>query len=127
MTLEDYRLRYALYKTDKDLQAAHAAFPGSSPGTTTRPRTTTRGVGRERHPAREVPDPPGRRLPRVLGEHAAAHAAATAGPDMRLYRRFQYGRLAQFDILDTRQYRSNQANGDGWQYPTKSPPTRRAP
>ena len=27
MTLEDYRNRYALYKIDADLQAAHAAFP----------------------------------------------------------------------------------------------------
>ena len=27
MTLEDYRIRHALYKTDADLQAAHAAFP----------------------------------------------------------------------------------------------------
>jgi alkaline phosphatase D len=36
---------------------------------------------------------------------------------MKLYRRFHWGRLAQFDILDTRQYRSNQAQGDGWQIP----------
>jgi alkaline phosphatase D len=28
-TLEDYRNRHAQYKTDPDLQAAHAAFPGS--------------------------------------------------------------------------------------------------
>ncbi len=41
VTLEDYRLRYALYKSDPDLRAAHAAHPSSSPGTTTRPRTTT--------------------------------------------------------------------------------------
>ncbi|MET9427006.1 alkaline phosphatase D family protein, partial [Streptomyces sp. NPDC003036] len=27
VTLEDYRMRYALYKTDPDLQAAHAAHP----------------------------------------------------------------------------------------------------
>lgn len=27
MTLEDYRNRYALYKSDLDLQASHAAFP----------------------------------------------------------------------------------------------------
>jgi len=27
ITLEDYRLRYSLYKTDRDLQAAHAAYP----------------------------------------------------------------------------------------------------
>lgn len=39
------------------------------------------------------------------------------GPDMKLYRRLHFGRLAQFDILDTRQYRSDQAYGDGWQKP----------
>ncbi len=27
VTLEDYRLRYALYKSDPDLRAAHAAHP----------------------------------------------------------------------------------------------------
>ncbi|MHC3412757.1 alkaline phosphatase D family protein, partial [Streptomyces sp. DT17] len=27
VTLEDYRLRYALYKSDTDLRAAHAAHP----------------------------------------------------------------------------------------------------
>ena len=35
-TLDDYRNRYALYKSDRDLQAAHAAHPWISPGTTTR-------------------------------------------------------------------------------------------
>lgn len=39
------------------------------------------------------------------------------GPDLKLYRRLHWGRLAQFDVLDTRQYRSNQAYGDGWQFP----------
>jgi alkaline phosphatase D len=33
------------------------------------------------------------------------------GPDMRLYRRFQFGRLLDFSVLDTRQYRSKQACG----------------
>lgn len=45
-TLDDYRLRYALYKSDPALQAAHASAPGSSPGTTTRWRTTTRATFR---------------------------------------------------------------------------------
>ncbi len=36
---------------------------------------------------------------------------------MRLYRRLTFGRLAQFDILDTRQYRGDQAYGDGWRTP----------
>ncbi|NEC77408.1 alkaline phosphatase D family protein, partial [Streptomyces rochei] len=39
------------------------------------------------------------------------------GPDLKLYRRLHWGRLAQFDVLDTRQYRSDQAYGDGWQFP----------
>jgi phosphodiesterase/alkaline phosphatase D-like protein len=39
------------------------------------------------------------------------------GPDLQLYRRFQFGRLAEFSVLDTRQYRSDQAYGDG----TKAP------
>jgi alkaline phosphatase/alkaline phosphatase D len=34
------------------------------------------------------------------------------GPDARLYRRLSWGSLARFDILDTRQYRSDQACND---------------
>ncbi|RYE94205.1 MAG: hypothetical protein EOO77_44475, partial [Oxalobacteraceae bacterium] len=34
------------------------------------------------------------------------------GPDLMLYRRLTFGDLAQFNVLDTRQYRSDQANGD---------------
>ena len=36
------------------------------------------------------------------------------GPDMRLYRRINYGDLAQFSVLDTRQYRTDQPCGDGF-------------
>lgn len=39
-TLTDYRNRHAQYKTDTNLQAAHAAFPGSRHGTTTNSTTT---------------------------------------------------------------------------------------
>ncbi|CAM5457463.1 Alkaline phosphatase D OS=Streptomyces violarus OX=67380 GN=FHS41_003169 PE=4 SV=1 [Streptomyces violarus] len=47
---------------------------------------------------------------------------------MRLYRRRHWGRLAQFDVLDTRQYRSDQAYGDKAHVPGQaSPTTRRAP
>ncbi len=46
-TLDDYRWRYALYKSDPDLQAAHAAqrLDGRRP-TTTRSTTTTRATRR---------------------------------------------------------------------------------
>ena len=38
-------------------------------------------------------------------------AALPRGPDMQLYRSASFGRLAQFMVLDTRQYRTSQANG----------------
>jgi alkaline phosphatase D len=35
------------------------------------------------------------------------------GPDMQLYRKASFGRLAELFVLDTRQYRTDQPNGDG--------------
>ncbi|MDW6063267.1 alkaline phosphatase D family protein [Streptomyces sp. FXJ1.4098] len=118
ITLDQYRLRYALYKTDEDLQAAHAAFPWY---------VTWDDHETENNYAGDI-DENGNPPEEFLIRRAAAYRAywenmplrmpqQPDGPDMRLYRRFHYGRLAQFDILDTRQYRSNQAYGDGWQYP----------
>ncbi|MDT3398702.1 alkaline phosphatase D family protein [Streptomyces sp. B1866] len=118
VTLEDYRLRYALYKSDADLQAAHAAFPWYV--TWDDHETENNYAGG----VDENDDPP----EEFLVRRAAAYRAywenmplrapqLPSGPDMRLYRRFEYGKLAQFDILDTRQYRSDQAYGDGWQFP----------
>ncbi|MET8681797.1 alkaline phosphatase D family protein [Streptomyces sp. NPDC004647] len=117
-TLEDYRLRYALYKTDPDLIAAHAAHPFV---------VTWDDHETENNYADDIPEndvPP----QEFLIRRAAAYRAywenqplrrpqQPSGSDMQLYRRLQFGTLAQFDILDTRQYRSNQAYGDGWQVP----------
>ncbi|MEU8625665.1 alkaline phosphatase D family protein [Streptomyces sp. NPDC048669] len=117
-TLEDYRLRYALYKSDPDLRAAHAAHPFV---------VTWDDHETENNYAGDTPEndvPP----QEFLIRRAAAYRAywenqplrapqRPTGPDMRLYRRLQFGRLAQFDILDTRQYRSDQAYGDGWHAP----------
>ncbi|WP_031014430.1 alkaline phosphatase D family protein [Streptomyces sp. NRRL F-5727] len=118
VTLEDYRLRYGLYKSDPDLRAAHAAHPFV---------VTWDDHETENNYAGGIPEnsvPP----EEFLLRRAAAYRAywehqplrrpqLPEGPDMRLYRRLSFGRLAQFDILDTRQYRSDQAYGDGWQVP----------
>ncbi|MEV7279543.1 alkaline phosphatase D family protein [Streptomyces sp. NPDC093111] len=118
LTLDDYRLRYALYKSDPDLIAAHAAHPFV---------VTWDDHETENNYAGDTPEndvPP----EEFLIRRAAAYRAywenqplrrpqRPQGPDMRLYRRLRFGRLAQFDILDTRQYRSDQAYGDGWQVP----------
>ncbi|MER5225830.1 alkaline phosphatase D family protein [Streptomyces flaveus] len=119
VTLEDYRLRYALYKSDPDLRAAHAAHPF----VVTWDDHETENNYADDTPENDVPPE------EFLLRRAAAYRAywenqplrrpqQPQGPDMRLYRRLRWGRLAQFDILDTRQYRTNQANGDGWKTPT---------
>jgi alkaline phosphatase D len=40
-------------------------------------------------------------------------ASLPRGSGMRLYRRLRFGDLAEFNALDTRQYRSDQPCGDG--------------
>ncbi|MEU0132597.1 alkaline phosphatase D family protein [Streptomyces sp. NPDC006296] len=118
VTLEDYRMRYGLYRSDPDLRAAHAAHPFV---------VTWDDHETENNYAGDTPEndvPP----EEFLLRRAAAYRAywenqplrtpqRPAGPDMRLYRRLRFGGLAQFDVLDTRQYRSDQAYGDGWQVP----------
>jgi len=40
--------------------------------------------------------------------------AIPAGADMKIYRTVQWGQLANFHMMDTRQYRDDQLAGDGW-------------
>ncbi|MFG2209026.1 alkaline phosphatase D family protein [Streptomyces sp. NPDC048638] len=118
VTLDDYRLRYALYKSDPDLRAAHAAHPFI---------VTWDDHEVENNYASDISEddlPPAEFLVRRAAAYRAywenqplRRPQRPKGADARLYRRIQYGRLAQFDILDTRQYRSDQAYGDGWHAP----------
>ncbi|MFJ9202762.1 alkaline phosphatase D family protein [Streptomyces flaveolus] len=113
MTLADYRLRYSLYKTDKDLQAAHHAHPFVVAWDDHETENNYAGS----IPENEVP--PAEFLLRRAAAYRAywenqplRTAQLPQGPDARLYRRLHWGTLAQFDILDTRQYRSDQAYDD---------------
>ncbi|MFE9258655.1 alkaline phosphatase D family protein [Streptomyces sp. NPDC006879] len=117
-TLQDYRLRYSLYKSDPDLIAAHAAHPFVV--TWDDHETENNYAGNSSEDA-VVPE-------EFLLRRAAAYRAywenqplrhhqRPQGSHMRLYRRLRFGQLAQFDVLDTRQYRSDQAYGDGWKAP----------
>ncbi len=112
-TLDDYRLRYALYKSDPDLRAAHAAHPFVV--TWDDHETENNYAGS----VSENDDPPQEFLLRRAAAYRAhwenqplRNAQLPSGPDTQLYRRLQWGTLAQFDVLDTRQYRSDQAYGD---------------
>lgn len=113
-TLEQYRNRYALYKGDPQLQMAHAAFPWV---------VTWDDHEVENNYAAGMPQVPAEQ-PAFLVRRAAAYqayyehqplrkASIPRGPDMLLYRTIGAGQLARFHVLDTRQYRSDQACDDG--------------
>ncbi|MER6186451.1 alkaline phosphatase D family protein [Streptomyces sp. NPDC001652] len=113
MTLEDYRLRYALYKSDPDLRAVHAAHPFVVTWDDHETENNYAGAISENN------DPPETFLLRRAAayrahweNHPLRNAQLPSGPDTRLYRRLHWGTLAQFDVLDTRQYRSDQLYSD---------------
>ena len=114
-TLTDYRRRYALYKTDPDLQAAHASCPflmsfddhevADNWAAATDPKNTPAEAFLVRRTAAF----------QAWYEHMPVRRAVMPyGPDVLAYRRFAVGRLADIAVLDTRQYRSKQPCGDGF-------------
>jgi alkaline phosphatase D len=110
VTLDEYRNRYALYKSDADLQAAHAAFPWL---VTWDDHEVQNDYANDRS---QNLDPPALFLARRAAAYQAYYEhmplpawARPRGPDMRLYARAAFGQLAQFYLLDDRQYRSHQA------------------
>ena len=112
-TLDDYRARYTTYRSDADLQAAHASAPWV---------VTWDDHEVDNNYADEIPedDQP---LEQFMLRRAAAYqayyefmplrrASMPTGPDMGLYRGVRFGRLLDMSVLDTRQYRTDQACGD---------------
>ncbi|WP_205752627.1 alkaline phosphatase D family protein [Cryptosporangium phraense] len=118
-TLADYRARHALYKTDPALRAAHAAFPWILTPDDHEVENNYAGL------IDEIDDlnTPKYQSPSVFAaQRAAAYQAyyehlplrrpvRPGSPDYRLYRRFDFGRLARINVLDTRQYRTDQPPG----------------
>jgi alkaline phosphatase D len=117
-TLGDYRARHAQYKSDPALQAAHAAAPwivtwddhetennyanrvDETDDTGARAQTPAE-LARQRAAAYQA-----------YYEHMPIRAHLRPGsPDLRIFRRFDFGRLARFNVLDTRQYRTDQPGG----------------
>ena len=118
MTLEDYRNRYAQYKTDPDLQAAHAAFPWIVTWDDHEVDNNYAGdISENERSARRVPARRAAAYQAYYEHMPLRRRPCRAGPAMRLYRQFSFGQLASFFVLDTRQYRTDQPCGDG----TKAP------
>jgi alkaline phosphatase D len=106
-TLAEYRERYALYKSDPHLQAAHAAAPWLL-------------VWDDHEVDNDYAGLQGQDLqPDFAALRAAAYqaywehlpfpkAARPQGPDMRIHGRVDWGTLARIHLLDDRQYRDPQ-------------------
>lgn len=119
-SVEDYRNRYALYRLDPDLQAAHAQLPflvtwddhevdNNYAGTVAEEVARYQGddfLQRRRNAyqvyAETMPMRP--RLVRLRDDFI----------DLRLFRTLNFGSLAAIHILDTRQYRTDQPCDDGF-------------
>jgi alkaline phosphatase D len=114
-TLEHYRNRYAQYRMDTHLAAAHAHCPWLVVWDDHEfDNNCAADISEERDVTRE--DFLIRRANAYQAYYESMPLRETSvptGPDMQLYRRIPFGRLAQFEMLDTRQYRSDQPNGDG--------------
>jgi len=109
-TLDEYRVRHALYKSDPDLQSAHAACPWI---------VTWDDHEVDNDYADDLPEYP---MPKeqFLARRAAAYRAyyehmplparmQPQGPNMRIHTQVGWGALARFYMLDGRQYRSYHA------------------
>ncbi len=114
-SLDGYRNRHAQYKTDPLLQAAHAHCPWV---------VTWDDHEFDNNCAGDVSEEQGVDSKKFLERRARAYQAYyehmplrkaqfPQGPDMRLYRSVGFGQLAEFAVLDTRQYRDDQPCGDG--------------
>ena len=119
-TLQQYRNRYALYRTDPDLQAAHAAAPFVVTWDDHEVENNYADAISENN------DPQAEFLRRRADAYQAYYEhmplrpwSVPMGPDMGLYRHLNFGDLLDMTVLDTRQYRSDQPAGDGF-YPNTS-------
>jgi alkaline phosphatase D len=111
-TLDQYRARYALYRSDPTLKRAHASCPWT---------LTTDDHEVANNYAGDIPEAPaGDFLLRRAAAYQAYYefmplrrSSLPWGPSMPLFRRLRFGRLLDLHVLDTRQYRSDQPCGDG--------------
>lgn len=108
--LAGYRVRYATYKLDPQLQAAHAALPWASTWDDHEVSNDYADQWDERN------DDPAWFLNRRAAAYQAywehmplRRAAHPAGPNARLYRSLGWGDLARIQLIDDRQYRGARA------------------
>ncbi len=110
VTLDDYRRRYVLYKSDPDLQAAHAVAPWA---VIWDDHEVANDYAADHS---ETADDPAWFLARRAGAYKAWYEHMPVprrmlplGPHARIHTRLAWGSLASINLLDCRQYRTPQA------------------
>ncbi len=116
VSLEQYRNRYALYKSDTSLMAAHETAPWLFTWDDHEVENNHAGLVPEVGSA--TPDPAdfeARRTAAYMAywEHMPFRRRAPRGSNFRIHRRTPWGRLADFFVLDTRQFRADQCGEIG--------------
>lgn len=108
ISLDDYRARYALYKSDPNLQAAHARAPWLTIWDDHEVDNNHAGVT----PDAGAPDVDyvARRTAayRAWWEHNATRLPKPTADALEIHRSLEWGALASFFALDGRQYRTDQ-------------------
>lgn len=119
-SLADYRERHMQYRADPLLHGMHALCPWFVTWDDHEfDNNYANDIQEEQRQGAASADPVD-----FLVQRAAAYQAyyemmplraqsLPKGPMMQLYRKASFGRLAEFFVLDTRQYRTDQPNGDG--------------
>ncbi|MFI2471969.1 alkaline phosphatase D family protein [Nocardia xishanensis] len=116
VTLTDYRIRHAQYKTDPDLTALHALLPFICTWDDHESADNSWSGGANHHD------------PAVQGSWQDRRAASAraylewmpvrangSGTNVQIYRRLRFGTLAELSMLDLRSYRDRQPSpGPGW-------------
>ena len=114
-TLDQYRARYAQYKSDPNFQAAHARCPWEIVWDDHEVDNNYAGLAGE-NGMESVEQMRARRAAayQAWWEHQPVRLTrATDWADLRITRTLEWGSLVRFHMLDTRQYRANQACDDG--------------
>ena len=140
VSLDDYRQRYALYKSDPDLQAMHAACPwwvtwddhevqndyaGTQPGDSgfNDPAPNSNFLNRRAAAYQAWYE----HMPVSASVLTQSLAGLASGAEMRIHQRVQFGQLAELYLLDARQYKDPQvctkggAMGSGIVNPAQCP------
>ncbi len=118
MTVDDYRNRYAQYRTDPSLQTAHAQYPWIVVWDDHEVDNNYAGFFQENNAPLEAFAIRRANGYKAYYEHMPLRRSSVPrGTSLQLYRPFQYGTLANIFMLDTRQFRTDQPCGDNVQSP----------